>query len=250
MIYLVKNCGYYSTIEKAIIVAKKNYKHIYQIVIDNNSDLCNDKWYTYDEESNNYEILYLRFNKFLDFYYYTYEDSGNFYDENDKILLEENKNKQNEIDKANFEKRKNNIYQKPILLGLCDYPKQFLEKNPTFNGVVKFQKIKREENPNYILQNFIECSSIYDDTYYYAKYIGNYELSYRKTIFNYDGKTVDNNGKILPKIDELWLFETNMYPFEDWVILPNIIYEIKNGIIFDNSYEKINMKNKYQQKMQ
>jgi hypothetical protein len=237
MIYLVKNCGYYSTIENAIKVAKKNNNHIYKIVIDNNLDLFNDDWYKNDEESNNYEILYLRFNTFLDFCYYTYADSGNFYDENDKILLEENKNKQNEIDKANFEIRKNTIYQETILLGWCDYPKQFFEKNPTFNGVVKFQKIKREENSKYILRNYVDCSNKYVDTYYFAQYIGNYELSYEKEFLNYDGKTEDINGKILPKIDEIWLFETNMYPFEDWIILPDITYEIKNGIIFDNFYE-------------
>jgi hypothetical protein len=239
MIYLVKNCGYFSNIENAIIVAKQNYKHIYQIILDNNLDLSIKN----DEEINNYEILYLRFNIFLDFCYYTYADSGNFYDENDKILLEENKNKQNEIDKANFEKRKNTIYQETILLGWCDYPKQFFEKNINFNGVVKFQKIKREENPKYILRDYINCLSIYDDKTYNPRYIGNYELYYEKEFFNYDGKTENDNRKILPKIDEIWLFETNksntffMYPFEDWVFLPDIIYEIKNGIVFDKSFE-------------
>lgn len=234
MIFLVKNCGYYSNIENAIIVAKKNYKHIYQIVIDNNLDLCNDDWYANNEEINNYEILYLRFNRFLDFCYFTYADTGNFYDENDKILLEENKNKQNEIDKTNFEKRKNIIYQIPILLGLCDYPMQFLEKNPTFNGVVKFQKITRENNPKYILRDYVNCSSKHVDAYYYAQYIGNYELFFERAFFRYDGKTSDNDGKIIPKIDEIWLFETDMYPFNDWVILPDIKYNIKNGTIFDN----------------
>jgi hypothetical protein len=233
MIFLVKNCGYYSNLENAIFIGKNNRKDIYQIIIDNNLSLDENE----NDNDSKYNKIYLKIIQYCDFYYYIYAENENFYDENDKITLEKLKQKQRELDKIEFENKKNIIYEKPILLGWVDYPKQFFEKNPSFNGIVRFQKLLRKDFPNYILKNYQDCSSKHVDEYYYAEYIGNYEIFFKKEFFMYDGETINEDGRLFPNIEEIWKFETDRYPFQDWLFDIHLKLKKEKDIIIENFEE-------------
>lgn len=117
-----------------------------------------------------------------------------------------------EKDKEYLLERQNMRY-KELFIGWCDYPEQFIEKYPEFKGSVKYQKITRIENPEIILKNYEDYSSKYVNVYY----IGNYKFEYDIKFSIYDGTNENYNGVLIPKIDKIWEFSTNRFPFDDYI---------------------------------
>lgn len=222
--YKVQNCGYYTDLDQAVKVAKNNKCDILIITVNKIDD---------------YQKNYLKHNVFQDFVYLTYTDNT-FYDPLDETRLQEEKDKYKEYEIKKFEERKNIIYKNTPKLGWCDYPEQFAEKCTNFNGVVKFQLIKRLNVRKFELAQYRDYSSKYVDSYYYAEYIGNYNIDYLPTNFSkYDGKTIRNDGTLYPLIDEIWLFETDRYPFGNFLYDLTLKVKVNNGkmIKYESNYD-------------
>jgi hypothetical protein len=173
--YKVKGYGYYNNLVDAVFMAKKMNMHIYKIEVNKDTD---------------YKKLYLRAKKYDKFIYLVHEEDGSFYDKNDMDTLNKLKEKYDETVKNEMERKKQIRYTKERmpLVGWCDYPEQFTEKCPEYNGKVMFEKITRNLNPGYIIKDYEDYSSKYVDRYYPAMYIGNYSLEYNQIFEKYDGK--------------------------------------------------------------
>jgi hypothetical protein len=118
-------------------------------------------------------------------------------------------------------------------LGWCDYPEQFAEKCPNFNGVVKFHKITRIGTPYYKLSTYHDYSSKHVDSYYHAIYIGNYTISDSVKFEYYDGITSGFDGTFYPQIDEIWEFETDRFPFGNFMWEFTFMKKVENGKMLD-----------------
>lgn len=213
-VYEVKHRGFYINIEDAVKIGRGNFSDIYKVYIN---------------KSDNFKEKYLEHKTYGNFHYYIYTNLT-FYDPQDALRIEEEQNILiNERNKL-FEKRKTMKYNEIPKLGWCDYPEQFVEKCPYFNGTVKFYKLTRETHPDYPISEYRDYSS----KYYVAKYIGNYDIEYTNTKFSfYDGKKSNIHGIPYPKIDEIWEFETDRYPFGEFIFTPTMIKKINCGRLLD-----------------
>lgn len=217
-IYKVEDLGYYTSLQDAVNIGKDNYRNIKKVTLN---------------KKNNYEELLLEHKKYGTFNYYLNPD-GSFYDPQDADKLQEEKNKLNISRGKSFEKKKSEKYQKAPKLGWCDYPEQFAEKCPNFNGIVKFKKITRIGTPYYRIQTYHDYSSKHVDTYYPAIYIGNYDITSDTVKFQYyDGVTSGFNGINYPQIDEIWEFETDRYPFGNYIWDFDFKKKVENGKMMD-----------------
>jgi hypothetical protein len=217
-IFKVENLGYYTTLEEAVKIGKDNYRNIYKISLN---------------KENNYQQEFLEHKRFGEFNYYLFPD-GTFYDPQDSDRLQEEKNKIIIARAESFEKKKSEKYQKAPKLGWCDYPEQFAEKCPNFNGVVKFKKITRIIASYYKISTYHDYSSKYVDSYYPAIYIGNYDIAENSVKFEYyDGITSRFDGIFYPKIDEIWEFETDRFPFGNFIWDFTLKKKVINGKMLD-----------------
>lgn len=213
-IYQVNYHGYYTNLEDAIKIGKNCHCNILKVILNQES---------------NFQENFLYCNTFNEFVYFTYQD-GTYFDPQDSVRLQEEMEKEKESENKKFEEKKKETYKKTPKLGWCDYPEQFAEKCPNFKGIVKFELVERIKNPKYNIRQYKDCSSKYVDTYYYADYIGNYDIEYSERPFsNYDGKTTRYNGTLYPKIDKIWVFETDRYPFGDFSLMYDFKMKVENG---------------------
>jgi hypothetical protein len=214
-IFKVEEYGYYTSIEDAVKAGKGSFRHIYKIILN---------------KKDNYEEIFLKNQYYGNFHYYIY-NNNTFYDPQDSVRLQEEIKKVEIQREELFQERKNMTYTQTPYLGWCDYPAQFAEKCPNYCGIVKFKKIVRKDSEYYQIREYQDFSSKHVDTYYPAIYIGNYDISHSNYVkFDYfDGKTPDNYNICYPKIDEIWEFETDRYPFGDFLYSPTTKIFVENG---------------------
>jgi hypothetical protein len=216
-IFKVVDNGYYTNLEDAVKVGKNCRCDILKVILNKES---------------NFQEEFLYCNTFNEFVYFTYQDNT-FYDPQDAVRLQEENEKEIEAQNKKFEEKKKEIFKRAPKLGWCDYPEQFAEKCPSFKGVVKFLLIKRKNSPKFLIRQTEDYSSKHVENNYYAEYIGNYDIEFSSKPFsNYDGKTTRYNGAFYPKIDEIWQFETDRYPFGNFLFdYPTLEVKVENGKI-------------------
>ena len=144
--------------------------------------------------------------KFKNFVWFVDPNTNEFIFESDREKLANIFEEEKDMMTKNFEKEKEYKYSSPPILGWCDYPEQFFEKCPGFIGTVKFSRLLRNNVPNYILEKSRDS----------AEYIGNHKLISYTEFKEYTG-TNYNSFQILPKIDEIWKFETDKYTKNDFI---------------------------------
>lgn len=117
-------------------------------------------------------------------------------------------------------------YQFPVdetpHFGLCDYPAQFGIKCPNYVGAVKFYQV---HDPNFLVWRRMTSGK----TGYVGFYIGNKELSAESfPLYLHDG-TWENEEQTIPKLDQLWCFETQTSS-EDFIRFPSKLMYFKLGV--------------------
>lgn len=216
VIYKVDKWGYYTDLDQAIKVGKLGTADVFKIFLNQEDD---------------YKEKYLVSNVHGKFVYYTYLN-GVFFDPDDKHRLQEEMDKHEAVKNKEFEERKKTIYSHTPDLGWCDYPEQFVEKCPSYKGVVKFELMERKTRPYYPVVQWRDCSSVDDNYYGDGIYIGNYDLGrYGAKFEKYDGKTKNIDGTLYPRIDAIWKFQTENYPLGNFIVDHTTLMKVENGKI-------------------
>ena len=119
------------------------------------------------------------------------------------------------------------IHQFPIdstpHFGLCDYPAQFGIKCPHYVGAVKFYQVR---DPDFLVWG----SLVSEKSGHTGYYIGNAKLSAVESfpLHMHDGSWVTGEYSI-PKIDQLWCFETQSSQ-ETFISFPTKLIYFSLGI--------------------
>lgn len=207
--------GYYTDLETAVIKGKKYGCNINKVHI--------------NKEDGNVKEPFLNLKTYGRYTYYVHVANSIMYDpEQDGPGLATERERIMEERARKEDIAKKMIYGNIPKLGWCDYPKQFAEKCPSFTGIVKFRKLNRIKHPTYKVRRWLDCSSKHVEENYYAEYIGNHQIN--NTEFrNFDGVTEDCNGVPYPVIDDLWEFETDRYPFDDFLWITDLIMKVDKG---------------------
>lgn len=205
--------GYHTELEKAVLIASAHCCEIDKLYLDREND---------------FREPFLELRRYNQMSYYVYASNKELFNPGEDVPKLAREKRAVEEERQQMECARAATYRKTPEFGWCDYPQQFVEKCPFFSGTVKFEKIERNKCPGYLVRTWKERSSKHVDGYYIGVYIGNHPL--QETQFHkFDGITTDPRGIPYPKVDELWKFETDGYPFQDFVLYDDIKLRIDSG---------------------